>query len=265
VANDGKNAPSRGEPSTVEIEAEVLREDTAAKFYELALDAMAFKQRFPRSFSVRRPLTIPRVLESLRRMDAGATKLEPEVRKWRKRSRKLWKGLITRLAEIRANLPWIQHHMREAAKLIEPHCRTWIGIAAELTERLMADCDVEMRRECVKRVYDENQAAILRAQYLAVARVARRRRGEPVRPRSSQPQWVRDPRKIRVAMVKRKYSADAHDNNKTCAHLDLEGLKPIPEWGHSTWRGAWADKSTRRNVARYLSGIPAAAKGREKP
>jgi hypothetical protein len=262
VANSGKNAPSRGEPSTVEIEADVLREDTAAKFHELALVAMAFKRRFPRSFSARRPFTIPRALKSLRRMEAGATKLQPEVRKWRIESRTLWEQLISRLAEIRGNLPWIQHQLREAEKLIEPHCRTWIGIAAELTERLMADCDTQMRRECVKRVRDENQAAILRAQYLAVARVARRRSGEPARPRSSQPHLVGDPRKIRVAMVKRRYSADAHDNNKMCVHLDFEGVKPIPEWGHSTWREAWADKSTMRKVARYLSGIP---KGRKKP
>lgn len=187
MANRGKNAPSRGEPSTAEIEAEVLRKDTVSKFHELALDALEFKQGFPRFVSARRPLTIPRALKSVRRMGAGATKLRPAVREWRIESRKLWKRLITQLAEIRTSLPWIQRQMREANKLIALHCRTWIGVAAELTERVMVDCDAKMRMESVARVWHENEGAILRAQFLAlshVRRLAKRENGSPSKQKS---------------------------------------------------------------------------------
>jgi hypothetical protein len=71
---------------------------------------------------------------------------------------------------------------------------------------------------------------------------------------------IGDPGKMRVAMFKRKYSSDASDNQKMCAHLDLEGVSVVPEWGKKSWREAWADKAIRRKVSRYLSGIPLAKK-----
>ena len=75
----------------------------------------------------------------------------------------------------------------------------------------------------------------------------------------------RDPRKTKIADIKRRYAKDAGDNEKLCRHLDFEGVSVAPVWGKSTWLEAWnAGPLIRRKVSRYLSGIHSALERKSK-
>jgi hypothetical protein len=162
-----ERTPARGEPSSETVD---LREDTAAEFHEIALDAYSFKQKFPAESPASKPLTIARAVKSVKLMDARAVAVNNETTEWRNRSRKLIKRFVASLCVIRRNYSWVKSQVKAAQPQFEPDRRTWIGIASELTGRVMVDCDPAMRIEAMKKVRLDNENALARTQRLALTR-----------------------------------------------------------------------------------------------
>jgi hypothetical protein len=184
---------------------------------------------------------------------------------------------LEELGQITSEVRWIQERIDRARTLpsgekINRRITRWrketkslIGeYAAGLVSIFAGDFEkAEREAEILWPLFNEkakswvSDATLAKWQRLALAQARRRIRKERPRRRVVS---IGDPRKMRVAMFKRKYSGDASDNQKMCAHLDLECVSVVPEWRKKSWREAWADKAIRRYVSRYLSGIRPAKK-----